>query len=153
MKDNHECCVSWKSGHKPTCVYLKDGTKVVIVRSPNAYGSVWLEVQPQGIITTASPVSDKERIIALLGRDSRRDIYQSGSAPYEFYISYQGGGPFNREDVLEMFNSGVLERKYPEGECYRLAPTPPTPETSSPHSGLASTVNSTGTFPSNTASS
>lgn len=34
-----------------TCVYLADGTKVVVRRGPKVKGAVWLEVVPQGVFT------------------------------------------------------------------------------------------------------
>lgn len=34
-----------------TCVYLSDGTKVVIRRGPKVKGPVWLEVVPQDVLT------------------------------------------------------------------------------------------------------
>lgn len=34
-----------------TCVYLADGTKVVVRRGPKVKGAVWLEVVPQSIFT------------------------------------------------------------------------------------------------------
>jgi len=42
-----ESCVSRVSG---TCVWLKDGTKIVLRRGRDMNGAAWLEVQPQAAI-------------------------------------------------------------------------------------------------------
>lgn len=60
-------------------------------------------------------------IIAALKADPRRDIYESGDRRGDYWISYQGGGPFPRVQVLSLFEQGILKRKYPNCECYALA--------------------------------
>lgn len=37
-----------------TCVYLADGTKVVVRRAPDVQGRVWVALEPQAIIRPAS---------------------------------------------------------------------------------------------------
>ena len=60
------------------------------------------------------------RIVALLEENKERDIYEAGGTPGEFWITYQGGGPFRKDDVMKMVDAGLLHRKYATGECYVL---------------------------------
>ncbi len=50
--DRHQSCVSRAS---TTCVYLKDGTKVVLRRDPKTKGRAWLEHVPQAVVRLAEP--------------------------------------------------------------------------------------------------
>lgn len=45
---------------KTSCVYLTDGTKVVLRRDPASKGAMWLEVVPQDVIFVASPPKPPE---------------------------------------------------------------------------------------------
>jgi len=47
MKRHDKPCVV---GSSATCVYLADGTKIVVRRGKGVKGSAWLEVVPQDII-------------------------------------------------------------------------------------------------------
>ena len=60
-------------------------------------------------------------IVAALKADARRDIYEARYPRDEFWISYQGGGPFAGSVVKAMATNGLLVRKYPDCECYTLA--------------------------------
>jgi hypothetical protein len=66
-------------------------------------------------------MSDQAKIIEALEKDNRREIYQADHPADEYWITYGGGGPFRREIVIEMFRSGLLKRKYEDGESYYLA--------------------------------
>lgn len=61
------------------------------------------------------------RIVEILRADKRRDIYEAKYPKGEYWITYQGGGPFPYSVIMQMFNSGMLARKYENCECYQLA--------------------------------
>lgn len=67
-----------------------------------------------------SSASEEDRIVAALSADARRDIYQAAHPPFEFWITYRGGGPFHKDTVDRMFKEGKLVRRYPTSECYTL---------------------------------
>lgn len=60
-------------------------------------------------------------IVASLKADPRRDIYEARYPKNEFWITYQGGGPFAGSIVKSMALDGLLVRKYQNCECYMLA--------------------------------
>lgn len=64
----------------------------------------------------------QNRILRALRMDSKRDIYEAGRSPDEYFISYHGGGPFPRSVVESMVQQGWLTQKYANtGGCYKLA--------------------------------
>lgn len=66
-------------------------------------------------------VIDANVVAEILKADRRREIYQADRRPEEYWISYQGGGPVQRGVVMQMVQTGLLRRKYPDCECYELA--------------------------------
>jgi hypothetical protein len=42
----------------PTCIYLRDGSKIVVRRSPESKGASWLEHLSQDTLVVAEPVDD-----------------------------------------------------------------------------------------------
>lgn len=50
-KRHDKPCVAYRSGHRPTCIWLKDGTKVIIKRDANG---TYLEVENQSEIVPMS---------------------------------------------------------------------------------------------------
>ena len=64
-----------------------------------------------------------DRIVDALKADAKRDLYEANYPRDEYWITYQGGGPFPGDVVKQMVASGLLVRKYPDCECYTLAPT------------------------------
>lgn len=85
----------------------------------------------EAMITYRDPV---RQIVEALKADVRRDIYESatgwrGETPSgEYWITYQGGGPFTKDVVMCMVKSGTLKRRYENGECYHLANASPVVE-------------------------
>ena len=69
-------------------------------------------------------MNEETQIIQALCADSRRDVYEAGGAGGngngQYFVSYQGGGPFTKATVLGMVEKKLLRRKYKTCECYVL---------------------------------
>ena len=59
------------------------------------------------------------QIIEILKADPRRDIYIS--ARNDYWITYQGGGPWQADAVRQMVLAGLIKQKWPGTECYVLS--------------------------------
>jgi len=66
-------------------------------------------------------MTQRDKILSALTQDARRDIYEANYPKGEYWISYQGGGPFSVVVVNEMLCDGLLKRKFENCNCFELA--------------------------------
>jgi hypothetical protein len=72
-------------------------------------------------------MNERDKILTALEEDKRREIYRAGPPPFgrrrtdDYWISFQGGGPFQEEVVRSMVRDGLLKRKYEGCDCYDLS--------------------------------
>lgn len=64
---------------------------------------------------------EEQKIIRALEADPKREVYESGDHCGDYWITYQGGGPFQRAAILHLIDTQFLVRKYDDMELYVLS--------------------------------